>query len=94
MKEILIGDKKFVGSQKTDEYIEIDADETTTLMDTLMTLPQADIDILYNEIKDKLYEPEFIMETKCPNCGEKLVNHLSIDDLIFLNAQDTAMEIR
>ena len=84
----------YVYNVETDDYVEIDADEITTMMEVLQTLPQADIDILFNEIKDKLYEPEFVMESKCPNCGEKLVNKLSIDELIFLNAQDTAMEIR
>ena len=52
MKEILIGDKKFVGSQKTDEYIEI---ELSREIETLK------IDSLINEFD---FQEQFLKERR------------------------------
>ena len=87
-------DAIYIFDKASGEYIPIDSDEVKTMMETIQTIAQSDIDLLFNQIKGMIYEPEFVLESKCPNCGEKMINHLSVDDLIFLSAQDTGMEIR
>jgi hypothetical protein len=84
----------YVYEKDENQYIQIDDDEVKTMMEVLQSIPQADIDLLFNQIKDMVYEPEFVLESKCPNCGERMTNKLSIDDLIFLSAQDIGAEIR
>lgn len=87
-------DSIYLYNRDTDSYMQIEESETTLMMETLQSLPQKDIDMLFNQIKDMIYAPEFILNSQCPHCGEKMRNKISIDDLIFLKAQDLSTEIR
>ena len=70
----------------TNSYIEMDS---TELLSTIRTLPQADIDIITLQIQDMVYSPTFELNLKCPKCGQNMTNRLSIDNLVFLRAHDT-----
>jgi len=52
-------------------------------------LPQADIDIITLKIQEMVYSPTFELHLQCPECGQKMTNRLSIDNLVFLKARDT-----
>ena len=43
--------------------------------------------------EDLLYHPEFMMEVECPSCHRISKIPLDIDNLIFLMAQDSMVEI-
>lgn len=84
----------YIYDKESDEYIQIQDSDIQTLMETLQVLPQNDITMLLNQLQGMLYDPKFVLESKCPNCGERMINRLNIDDLIFLSAQDIGTEIR
>ena len=63
-------------------------------MDVLQIIPQEEIDIIQKFLKPYLYSPKFILESKCPSCGNNMKNELSIDDLVFLKARDSSTEIQ
>ena len=85
--------KMYVYNHKTGKYIDIDETEQRTLMDTLMVIPQTELDIIQEFLKPYLYSPKFILHTKCDKCGHKMVNSLSVDDMVFLKARDSSTEI-
>lgn len=87
-------DKMYVYNKKTGNYIEIEESEYRYLLDVLQMIPQEEIDIIQNFLKPFIYVPKFILESKCPSCGFKMKNELSIDDLVFLKARDSSMEIQ
>lgn len=84
----------YLYNKESDSYMQINDDENALLMETLQTLPQKDIDMLFRQIRDMVYSPKFVLDSQCPHCGEKMRNDLEIDDLIFLKAQDLSEEIR
>lgn len=87
-------DKAYIYNKKTEKYIEIEESEYRYLLDVLQMIPQEEIDIIQNFLKPFIYTPKFILESKCPSCGFKMKNELSIDDLVFLKARDSSMEIQ
>lgn len=84
----------YIYNNSSGKYVVIETDEYKELLEALQLLPQTDIDMLVSFIKSKLYTPEFRLKSKCPHCGHDMVNQLSIDDLVFLIAQDSSKEIR
>lgn len=86
--------KIYVYNRKTQKFIEINEDEYKNLLDVLQMIPQEEIDIIQDFLRPYLYEPKFILKSKCPQCGHKMQNSLSIDDLVFLKARDSSTEIQ
>ena len=75
-------------------YVEITAEETPLLLETMKTLTNEDINMLGKQIREDLYyEPKFILPTTCPSCGKRSELPVSVDQLIFLIAQDSMVEI-
>ena len=85
--------KLYVYNNKTSKYIPIVEDEYKNLLDVLQMIPQEEIDIIQDFLRPYLYEPKFILKSKCPACGHNMTNSLSIDDLVFLKARDSSTEI-
>lgn len=75
-------------------YMQIESDDITLMLETLLTIPQRDIDIIYNEIRAMVYSPTFVLASRCPKCGNPMENALSIDNMIFQRAQDSFTEMR
>jgi hypothetical protein len=84
----------YIYNTKNDSYVHIEDDEIEAMMEALQIIPQEDLDILFIQIKDMLYIPEFVLGSKCPSCGNSMTNTLSVDDLVFLRAQDSSTEIK
>ena len=75
-------------------YVEITAEETPLLLETMKTLTNDDINLLSKQIRDDLYyAPQFVLPAVCPSCGKKSEIPVGIDELIFLTAQDSMVEI-
>jgi len=84
----------YILNRSSGKYVHIEEDEYVELLEALQLLPQSDIDIIMKYVQDKVYKPEFVLKSKCPYCGNEMENELSIDDLVFLIAQDSSREIR
>jgi hypothetical protein len=84
----------YIYNKTTDSYVQIETDEPTLLMDVVKEIPQLDISMLVNQIKDMYYITQFKLESTCTHCGTNMVNELSVDELVFLVAQDTFTEVR
>lgn len=90
---ILFIDNLYVYNKENDNYIQIEEEEIRLLFDTLQNIPQEDVTLLNSVLKDMIFTPQFILKSQCPECGEKLENTLDIDQMIFLLARDSSMEI-
>lgn len=73
----------FVLDKENDEYIQIEADEYTELLEALQSLPQSELSMLHQISTESVYAPKFIMESKCPGCGRDLRNDIPVNDLVF-----------
>lgn len=75
-------------------YIEITSEETDLMLETLATLSNEDVNMLAQQVRETMYyTPEFILPATCPSCGKKSEIPVSIEDLIFLIARDSVVEI-
>jgi len=90
---ILFIDNLYVYNKDNDSYVQIEEEEVRLLFDILQNIPQEDITLLNSVLKDKIFAPQFVLKTKCPECGADLENVLDIDQMIFLLARDSSMEI-
>lgn len=86
-------DGLLIYNKTTDSYVEIESDEYKEMMEMLQIIPQEDIELLQNLMKDRVYVPKFVLKSKCPLCGTQMTNDLGIDDLVFLKARDSKTEI-
>lgn len=79
---------------KTGKYVPVTAEEADLLLETLKSLPNEDMTMLANKIREDLYyTAKFELDYKCPSCGYASSQPLDIDSLIFLRAQDSGDEI-
>ncbi len=75
-------------------YVEINADETSLMLETMKTLSNEDVNMLAKQIREDLYyAPQFILPAKCPECGKVSEIPVNVEQLIFLTAQDSMVEI-
>lgn len=75
-------------------YIEVSAEETDLLLDTMQTLTNDDSNMIANQIREEFfYSPSFMMKVTCPSCHKSSEIPLNIENLIFLMAQDSMVEI-
>lgn len=77
---------------KDGEYISIEENEYGELFDILQSIPQEDIDLLTEYLKDKFYSPKFILKSTCPHCKNEMTNEFKVSELVFLKAQDSQTE--
>ena len=86
--------KILIYNEAKDTYVEINADETALLVETMKSLSNEDMNMLAKQIRDDLYyAPQFTLPATCPSCGKKSEIPVSIEELIFLIAQDSMVEI-
>jgi hypothetical protein len=75
-------------------YVEVLADETDLILDTMLTLSNEDLQMISLQIKDDLvYKPSFGLDTTCPSCHNTSTLNLDIESMVFLLAQDSMVEI-
>ena len=84
----------FIYNEKNDSYIQIESDEIPLMLEVLQEFAQEDIDIISSQMKEMMYQPEFIIKSQCPHCGNNMSNTVNIDYLVFLRAQDSFTEIQ
>ena len=77
-------------------YIDYSAEEADLFWDMCKKLPQEDLDAvsLLSERDGRILVPSYELDLTCsnPNCGMKLHNNFTIDQLIFQRAQDTPVK--
>lgn len=89
MKQILIYNK---GNGK---YVSVTEEDPNLILETMGSLPDADIQMIYNQVRDNLsYNAKFAIQTKCPSCGNSGKMEVPIANLVFLQARDSYREIR
>ena len=75
-------------------YVEITADETPLMLETMKSLSNEDINMLTTQIREDLYyTTQFILHARCPECGKESDIPVNIEHLIFLTARDSMVEI-
>lgn len=83
-----------VYNESKNSYIEVTADETALLLETMKGFSNEDINMLAKQIHDDMYyTPQFILHSTCPSCGNVTDIPIPIEHLIFLIAQDSMVEI-
>lgn len=86
--------KLYVYNKAEDDHIEILEDEYNELFDVFQVLPQEELDIISKFLEPYVYEPTFILKSKCSKCGHNMENHLGIENLVFLKARNSRVETR
>lgn len=76
------------------DYIPVDEDEIEELLTAFRELPQDELNVLMRYLKEFPYNVVLKIESKCDKCGQKSTNELSVDQMVFLRAQDTLTEIQ
>ena len=74
-------------------YVHINPDEQDLMFELVKDMNEYDFQLITKFLTEYLYAPRFGAKTKCPNCGNDLVLETSIDELVFLLAQDITAEI-
>ena len=74
-------------------YVHINPDEQDLMFELVKDMNEYDFQLITKFLTEYLYAPRFGAKTKCPNCGNDLVLDTSIDELVFLLAQDITAEI-
>lgn len=74
-------------------YVHINPDEQDLMFELTKDMNEYDFRLITKFLAEYLYMPRFGAKTKCPNCGNDLVLDTSIDELVFLLAQDITAEI-
>lgn len=75
-------------------YVHINPDEQDLMFELVKDMNEYDFQLITKFLTEYLYVPRFGAKTKCPNCGNDLVLETSIDELVFLLAQDITAEIQ
>lgn len=75
-------------------YVHINPDEQDLMFELVKDMNEYDFQLITKFLTEYLYAPRFGAKTKCPNCGNDLVLETSIDELVFLLAQDITAEIQ
>ena len=83
-----------VYNEAKDSYVEITAEETPLMLETMKTIMNEDINMLAKQIRDDLYYvPQFVIKSTCPSCGKTSEIPVNVEHLIFLTARDSMVEI-
>ena len=69
-------------------------DDIEELVEVLSALPQLDINLINKQLTDRTYSPRFVMRSVCSHCKNEAVEDISMDQILFLKARDSSMEIR
>jgi len=82
----------YIHDSSDDSYIPV---EGSDILSVFKDIPQHDLELLANYIeKNMTFTPKFMLMSKCTKCGKSLVNDLSIDQMVFLRAQDSSIQIK
>lgn len=84
----------FIYDEEENGYHEVDMDDIDEVTAILTNIPQIDLNMVSKQLTDRLYVPKFVFKTKCPHCKNENTETLNIDQLLFLKARDTSMEIK
>lgn len=77
-----------------DSYVPVTAEETDMMLDVLQNLSNQDMEMLANQIRaDLFYEARFEMPATCPSCHKSDNIKLGIENMVFLMARDSMVEI-
>lgn len=82
----------YVWNEETYKYIPITSNEEdiSLLLDTMALIPEVDMQMLVKQINEHyMVTPTFRLSVSCPQCNTKSNLDLSIEQLVFLKAQDT-----
>lgn len=74
-------------------YVHINPEEQDLMFELTKDMNEYDFRLITKFLAEYLYVPRFGAKTKCPNCGNDLILDTSIDELVFLLAQDITAEI-
>lgn len=87
--------KIYVYNAASGKYIEIKEDETDLTLQTVLTLPDEDTQLLLSQINDHMtYDPKFAIPSTCPSCKADSKVKVEVSNLVFLRARDSFTEIR
>ena len=84
----------FIYDEDERGYREVHMDDMREVMEILTQIPELDIRLINNQLTNRLYVPEFKFHHECPHCHSQSTDNISIDQLLFLKARDSSMEIR
>lgn len=85
----------YIYDAKMDDYLMIDENEVDTMLSTILTLPDDDIQMLLAQAQKEIsYTPSFAIKTACPACKKTHTINVGIDQLVFLKAQDSLKAIQ
>ena len=83
-----------VYNDSKESYVPVTAEETDLLLDVLQSLPNKDMEMLANQVRsDLFYEAKFEMPATCPSCHKTAQIPLGIENMVFLMARDSMVEI-
>jgi hypothetical protein len=75
-------------NKNKNSYVEVLAEETDILLDTMMTLSNEDMKMLSEQIRsDLFYNPKFSLHVACPSCHKESTRSRSVENMVFLQAQ-------
>lgn len=83
-----------IWSEENQGYYKVDMDDIEELVEVLSALPQLDINLINKQLTDRTYSPRFVMRSVCSHCKNEAVEDISMDQILFLKARDSSMEIR
>lgn len=88
-------EKFYVYDKAAGNYAEVVVeDDPEYAFDVLCSLTQVDVDILTKFIGEHKYSPSFKIKTKCPHCGREATDQLSLDNMLFIHARASVVEIQ
>ena len=76
------------------QYVQFTEEEYDDVFESLKYLSQAELSMLHDELNGRVYTPNFILNSKCPECGTELVNPIKLDDLVFFVAPEVPVETK
>jgi len=83
--------KVFIYDATDESYVPISG---MKILSVFRTIPQIDIELLSSYIEKHMqFVPKFKLASKCTTCGKEMVNELSIEQMVFLRAQDSSTQI-
>ena len=87
--------RMLVFNKKTGKYLQVDENEGDLMLDSILALPDEDVQMLMAQIRDNMmYTPQFAIKVTCPSCHTEHTLPITISNLVFLRARDSYMEIQ
>lgn len=84
----------FIYDDEENGYREVHMDDMKEVMEILTQIPDLDIRLINSQLTNRLYAPQFKFHHECPYCHTERTDDINIDQLLFLKARDSSMEIK